>query len=147
MIQYANGRFICADRISLKLPDNVFLDFNPPVIPNEGFILYSEDLKVTIDVDLVESTQEARSFLENVREDYETFRIVREPQCVSAGSMEGYGMAYALSSEICEEYVFTVPGEEPALFDVCLTQRLDELSDAEIYTKLRDELLAGIEAC
>lgn len=145
MIQHRNGRFICGNRIAFKLPDNVFLDTDPPVIPNEGMIFYSEDLKVTIDVDFLETAQDARSFLLSVQEDCETFRPIRELQRVSVGSLEGYGMTYALSDEICEEYALTVPGAEPALFTVCLAQQLDELADAEIYAKLRDELLAGIE--
>ena len=145
MIQYTNSRFICGGRISLKLPNDVFIDFNPPVIPNEGLIFYSPDLKVTIDVNLVEADEDARAFLESAREDFDTFHIVRELKHVSMGSLEGYGMTYALSDEICEEYALTVPGAEPALFTVCLAQQLDELADAEIYAKLRDELLAGIE--
>lgn len=145
MIQHNNGKFICGGRVAFKLPDNVFLDTVPPVIPNEGMIFYSEDLKVTIDVDLLETDRDARTFLLSAREDFETFRIVRDIQPVHVGELKGYGMTYALSSEICEEYVLTVPGKELALFDVCLAQHLDELADAEIYAKLRDELLAGIE--
>ena len=146
MIQYTNSRFIIADRLSLKLPDNVFLDFNPPVVPVEGFVCYSPDLKTTIDVNLVENAQDARTFLLEALEDSESVCALREPQRVSTGSLEGYSMAYASENYSYEEYVFAVPGTEPALFDVCFTRRSAELPDAEIYAKLRDELLAEIKA-
>ena len=147
MIQYTNSRFIIAERLSLKLPDNVFLDFNPPVVPVEGFVCCSPDLLTTIDVNLVESVQDARAFLLEALENAEAVQVLREPQHVSTSPLEGYSMAYASENYSYEEYVFAVPGTEPALFDVCFTRRLAELPDAEIYTKLRDELLAGIEAC
>lgn len=70
---------------------------------------------------------------------------LKPPHRQNTGEFEPCGITYALSSEICEEYALTIPGAEPALFTVCLTQQLDELADAEIYAKLRDELLAGIE--
>ena len=55
------------------------------------------------------------------------------------------GMTYALTREVMEEYVLTVPGEEPWLLDICLTQKVGEQSDPADYARLRDELLAGIE--
>lgn len=145
MIQYTNGRFVCGNRIALKLPDDIWLDFDPPVIPNEGMIFYSEDLKVTIDVNLLETAQDACTFLESTREDYETFQVVRDLQRVSVASLEGYGLTYATEHEIYEEYALSVPGDVPALLDVCLTQRLDDPADREIYVRVRDELLAGLE--
>ena len=145
MIQHRNGKFICADRVALKLPNDVFLDFNPPVIPIEGMIFYSSDLKITIDVGLVETPKDARSFLLSAWEDYETLRIVTPAKPVTVGSMEGYSMTYALTREVMEEYVLTVPGEEPWLLDICLTQKVGEQSDPADYARLRDELLAGIE--
>ena len=54
-------------------------------------------------------------------------------------------MTYALTREVMEEYVLTVPGEEPWLLDICLTQKVGEQSDPTDYARLRDELLAGIE--
>ena len=145
MIQYRNGKFICADRIALKLPNNVFLDFNPPVIPTEGMIFYSSDERTTIDVDLVETDRDARSFLLNTDEECETVRILQPLRHVTIGTMEGYGMTYALTREIYEEYALTVPGEESVLFVICLTQEAGEESDPADYARLRDELLAGVE--
>lgn len=145
MIQHRNGKFICADRVALTLPNNVFIDFNPPVIPVEGMIFYSSDQKITMDVNLLETDEDAHSFLLRVKEDYETFRIVKPVRHVSVGNMEGYGMTYALSSEVMEEYVLTVPGEVPALFNICLAQEIGDLSERDYYVKLRDELLKGVE--
>ena len=145
MVQYRNGKFICADRVALTLPNNVFLDFDSPVIPVEGMIFYSPDLKTTIDVGLVETPKDAHSFLLSAQEDYEITRIVTPVSPVTVGSMEGYGMTYALTRDILEEYVLTVPGEEPWLLDICLSQEMEEQSDPADYARLRDELLAGIE--
>lgn len=145
MIQYRNGKFICADRIALKLPNNVFLDFNPPVVPMEGMIFYSPDERITIDVDLVETDRDALSFLLNADEECKTVRILQPLRHVTIGTMEGYGMTYALSREVYEEYALTVPGEESALFVICLTQEVGEESDPADYARLQDELLAGIE--
>ena len=145
MIQYRNGRFICADRIALKLPNNVLLDFNPPVVPMEGMIFYSPDERITIDVDLVETDRDALSFLLNADEECKTVRILQPLRHVTIGTMEGYGMTYALSREVYEEYALTVPGEESALFVICLTQEVGEESDPADYARLRDELLAGVE--
>ncbi len=54
-------------------------------------------------------------------------------------------MTYAISSEVMEEYVLTVPGQVPALFNICLAQEVGEQSDPADYARLRDELLAGVE--
>lgn len=53
-------------------------------------------------------------------------------------------MTYGLSREIIEEYTFTIPGENPALLNICLTQIKDKISDSELYAKLKEEVLAGL---
>ena len=58
MIQYTNGKFICAGRVAGKLPDDVWLDFDPSVIPENGMICHSPDQKNRIDVDIIETDQE-----------------------------------------------------------------------------------------
>lgn len=128
MIQYTNDRFVCDGRISLMLPDDVFLDFNPPVIPNEGMIFYSPDLKVTIDVELIETAQEARSFLLEASGGYGLCPS-SESHSEPLRAPRRAWMTYEFSLEIYEEYVLTVPSETPALFDVCLTQRIENPTD------------------
>lgn len=145
MIQYTNGKFICAGRVAVKLPDDVWLDFDPPVIPANGMIFHSPDQKTRIDVDILETAQDARTYLQEFAEGYETYQPIRELRRVSVGSLGGYGLTYATEHEIYEEYALTIPGDVPALLNVCLMQEISDPSDQKIYIRIRNELLAGIE--
>ena len=145
MIQYRNGKFICGGRVAIKLPDNVWLDFDPPVIPEHGMIFCSPDLKTKIDVDLLEIAQEPRTYLQDFAEGFDSYQPIRDLCHVRIGALEGYGMAYATEHEVYEEYALSVPGDPPALLNVCLEQRRDDPADRAIYVRVRDELLQGIE--
>ncbi len=144
MLLHKDDHFIYNCRVAVKLPNNVYLDTAPYPYPVEGMVYYSEDMRTKVEINFVETEKGAKFFLESVAEELETFKRLKATTKLCANGHEGYTMTYGLSREIIEEYTFAIPGETPALLDICLTQRKEKLSDPELYAKLQEEVLAGL---
>ena len=144
MLLHKNNHFIYNCRAAVQLPNNVYLDTAPDPSPIEGMVFYSEDMKTRVEINFVETEKSAKYFLESAADIYESFKCLKAATMLCVNGFEGYAMTYGAGREIIEEYTFTIPGENPALLDICLIQRKDKLSDPELYTKLQKEVLAGI---
>lgn len=146
MLLHQDHQFIYHHRAALQLPNHVYLDPCPDPIPNEGMVLFSTDGRAKIQINFLETDQDARSFLEDSAEELEDFHCLAPVRAVHANGLDGYTMTYTVCREIYEEYVFAIPGSEPALLDVWLEQQKDKPADATLYTQIRDELISGIAA-
>ena len=144
MLLHKDNKLIYNNRAALKLPNNVYVDPNPEPCPIEGMVLFSEDLSTKIEVNFLETDKDAQTFLQEITESFERFEQLKETSIICTNALYGVAMTYSLSSEICEEYVFTLPGNTPALLNVCFEQKKDNPSDVVQYEQLVAEFLAGI---
>ena len=144
MLLHQNDRFIYDLRVAIKLPNNVFLDPNPDPCPVEGMVLYTEDFRTRIELNFLVSSQDIKSYLEEATEGYESVQYIAPLRNIETNGIEGVTMTYALSREIYEEYVFALPGSNPALLNVYFEQKKGQPSNEAEYARVRDELIAGI---
>lgn len=145
MLLHQNNHFIFDRRVAIKLPDNVFLDPNPDPCPAEGMVLYTEDFRTRININFIVVNQDIKSFLEDGTENHPSAEYIAPIRDIESNGLLSSTATYAFHNEICEEYVFAIPGNIPALLDVCFEQKKGDPSNEAEYTRVRDELIAGIK--
>ncbi len=145
MLLHKNHKLIYKNVAAIEIPNNVYLDPCPDPCPVEGLVLYSEDMCTRADINFITTEKDARSFLEEGSEVYESFQSIKPLSSVSTNGVEGFSMTYATSRYIYEEYVFTIPGDDPTLLNICIEQRKERPADSAQYAQLVEELLAGIK--
>ena len=144
MLLHKNNKLIYNNRAASQLPNNVYIDPNPDPCPIEGLVLYSADQLIQIQYNFIETSKDARTFLEEIATHFESFKCLTPTSIVHINGLEGVSMTYSLKRESYEEYVFVLPGEEPALLNVWLEQKMDAPADATQYDRLKTDVLAGI---
>lgn len=144
MLLHKKHKFIYDNRAAIEIPDNVYLNPNPDACPNEGMVLFSEDLHTQIVFDFLETEQDAWSFLKELKEHFEDFNIT-EPICaVCINGLAGFVVSFTAGRYVYEEYSLAIPGEKTTLLNIYFEQKKNQLSDTEIYARTRDAVIAGL---
>lgn len=148
MILHNNGTFLYNNRLSFRLPNGMAIDYSHEVEGEDDFRLIAPDGSFKIALEFVERENDPQSFIEELFEEFEQLTVL-EPQRVVEAScgLVGYATRYALTDEICEEIAFPIPGTPRALLDIVFWRRKDELYDRDLYTRAKEEILAGLAPC
>lgn len=146
MLLHKNHKFIYDNRAAVEIPDNVYLDPNPDACPNEGMVLFSEDMHTQIVYNFLETEQDAWSFLKELKDHFEDFDITEPIRAVCVNGLAGFGISFTAGRYVYEEYSLSIPGEKNTLLNIYFEQKKNKLSDAELYAKTRDAVIAGLSA-
>lgn len=145
MLLHKDHQFIYDHCAAIELPDNVYFDPNPDACPNEGMVLFSEDLCTQVVFNFFKTEQDAWSFLKELKDHFEDFDITEPIRAVCINGLVGFGVSFTAGRYVYEEYSLAIPGDEPALLNIYFEQKEDKLSNSAIYTQTRDGVLKGIK--
>ena len=144
MLLHQDNKFIYNLAAAIKLPNNIYLDPCPDACPIEGMVFYSQDQRARAEINFVETEADARAFLEEEGECYESFQCLKPIAAISTNGVNGFTMTFATTYHIYEEYAFSLPGNEPTLLNICIEQQKSKPADVLQCAQLVAELLAGI---
>ena len=145
MLLHKDKKFIYKNLAAIEIPNNVYLDPSPDPCPIEGMVLYTEDTCAKVDIHFVTTEKDARTFLKEGTEVFESYKCTKPTAPISANGLEGFTVAYTTSRYIYEEFVFTlVDGSE--LLNIFIEQKRDKPADPTQYARLVADLLKGVKA-
>ena len=146
MILHQNNRFIYNNRIAVRIPNGLCIDFTHEVIRTDALELIAPDNSFRLVVDFVDTHKGAQTFTEEIYEEHDSIATVTPIHAVKAScGLSGYAIAYALTAELLEEYVFAIPGAPAALINVWFSRIKDEPYDEHLFEQAKQEVLNSIE--
>lgn len=144
MLLHKNHKFIFDNHATIEIPDNVYLEPNPDACPDEGMVLFSEDLCTQIVFNFLKTEQDAWSFLKELKDHFEDFEITEPIRAVCINGLAGFVISFTAGRYVYEEYSLSIPGENGILLNIYFEQKENNLSDAELYARTRDAVIAGL---
>ena len=146
MVLHKNSRFIYNNRIAVRIPNGLAMDYSHEVLHEEALELMAPDESFRLVIEFWDTPKGAQSFVSEVYEECDCITTLEPVHAVTAPcGLSGWATTYALSSEILEEFAFSLPGDTPALMSIWLSRFSDRPYDADLYEQAKAEVLANIE--
>ena len=146
MVLHQNNRFIYNNRIAVRIPNGLALDYSHEVLREEALELMAPDGSFRLVIEFWDTPKSAQSFASEIYEEHDCITPLVSVHDVTAPcGLSGYATTYALSAEILEEFAFALPGDTPALMSVWLSRFSDRPYDEALYLQAKAEVLQGIE--